>query len=261
LVEREVVLQDAFGRLQGRGDAFLKKLKEAASKEFDRQWVRAIMQSTNVKNDQELKEFLRSQGMSLEMVRRQWERNFMAMEYLRSRVFSVLEHRIGHVEMQEYYDKHPEEFKVEDGVQWQDLFIDAGRHANREAARRLAEVLASRARAGENFAKLVETYDNGDAMLRNGEGLGRKHGEVKPPEAEPVLFAMNNAGEVAVTELTNGYHVVRLVKRDKAGLMPFDDKVQRQIKDKLRNEVAQQEMKRIVAKLKREAIIEYANKQ
>jgi hypothetical protein len=157
LVEREVVLQDAFGRLQGRGDAFLKKLKKAASKEFDRQWVRAIMQSTHVKNDRELKEFLRSQGMSLEMVRRQWERNFMAMEYLRSRVFSVLEHRIGHVEMQEYYDK--------------------------------------------------------------------------------------------------------LVKRDQASLMPFDEKMQRQIKDKLRNEVARQEMKRIVAKLKREAIIEYANKQ
>ena len=117
LVEREVVLQDAFGRLQGKGDAFLKKLKEAAAKEFDRQWVRAIMQSTNVKNDRELKEFLRSQGMSLEMVRRQWERNFMAMEYLRSRVFSVLEHRIGHVEMQEYYDRHPEEFKIDDGAQ------------------------------------------------------------------------------------------------------------------------------------------------
>ena len=59
-------------------------------------------------------------------------------------------------------------------------------------------------------------------------------------------------------ELETGFHVVRLVKRQHAGRMPFDEKVQKQIRDKLRNQVFQREMKRLVDSLKRTAVIEIA---
>ena len=87
-------------------------------------------------------------------------------------------------------------------------------------------------------------------------GIGAKRGEIKPPEAENVLFQLKD-GETAVVELEKGFHVVRLVKRDYAGQTPFDEKTQKQIKEKLTNEIGQVEMKRIVNKLKREAMIVY----
>ena len=64
-------------------------------------------------------------------------------------------------------------------------------------------------------------------------------------------------GEVAVVELEKGFHVVRVVKRDYEGATPFDEKTQKQIKEKLTSEAAQVEMKRIVNKLKHEAVIVY----
>ncbi len=51
---------------------------------------------------------------------------------------------------------------------------------------------------------------------------------------------------------------MRVAKRDHAGTRPFDDKVQKQIRDKLRGELAQREIRRLVTDLKRKAIIEYA---
>ena len=51
---------------------------------------------------------LQSQGLSLEMIRRHWERKFMSAEYLRSMVFQGLD-RIGHPETEAYYKAHPQD--------------------------------------------------------------------------------------------------------------------------------------------------------
>jgi hypothetical protein len=261
LIEREVILQDAFTRLSKGpgGNAVLKKLEDIAGREFDKRWVQAMKAGNHIKSDEEFKAFLKAQGLELAMVKRQWERNFMATEYLRNRVLGVVD-RIGHAQMVEYYEKHPEEFKVDDAVEWQEIFVhNTLRHGSREAARRFAEVLAGRVRNGEDFTSLSKQFDDGESSLRGGEGLGRKRGEISPREAEPILFAMKD-GEVRVLEQENGFHVIRLLKRTQAGVRPFDEKVQREIRDKLRNEAAQREIKKLVTDLKRKAVIEYATR-
>ena len=44
-------------------------------------------ESAGVKDDAELSASLRAQGTSLDAVRRQWERDFIAEEYLRNRIY------------------------------------------------------------------------------------------------------------------------------------------------------------------------------
>jgi parvulin-like peptidyl-prolyl isomerase len=260
LVEREVVLQDAFGKLMKNpnGAKYLDKLKEAASKEFEKRWVQPIKTGFHLTTDQDLKEFLKTQRLSLEMVKRQWERNFMASEYLRQRVGVHLD-RIGNKELEAYYDAHPEEFTVTDSVVWQDVYIDATRFPSRQEAQRFAESVAQRARNGEDFAKLSEAFDNGDSKLRNGEGVGRKRGEIDPHAAEEFLFQLKDGEVGPLVQMDRGFHIIRLVKREYAGKLPYDDpKVQREIREKLRGDVAQREIKRLVDDLKRKAVIEYA---
>jgi parvulin-like peptidyl-prolyl isomerase len=258
LIDREVLYQEAVGRLNKapQGVKILETLKKEAHKDFDKQVIRPVMKANNLKSEEQLKGFLAEQGISLDMMRRNNERQFISMEYLRFRIAAYL-NRVGHTEISEYYDTHPEEFQIADNVQWQDLFIDALKHPSREAARAFAEVLASRVRKGEDFVRLAEEYDNGDSQYRKYEGAGHKRGEIRPPEAEPVLFGLKG-GDVAVVEIGSGYHVVRLVKREYAGPMPFDEKVQKQIRDKLRGEIFQREMKRIITELRRKAVVEIA---
>ncbi len=266
IVEREVVLQDLFKRFGEKGPSgkqgvkIIEKLKEGSEKEFERQVLKAMRQSGEFKNEQDFKDYFRAQGMSLEMVRRQWQRSFMAMEYLRNRAFPAIDAGTGHLALVEYYEKHPEEFKVDDSVVWQDLFVNAARHPSREAAREHAEALAERIRKGEEFATLAKQYDNGDSSLRkDAEGTGHRFNEVRPSEVAEVLFRLRDGEVGPLVELATGFHIVRVIHRDVAGQLPFDEKVQKQIKEKLRNDIGQREMKRLVNEMKRTAIIEYAN--
>src|SRR5262245_15220937 len=82
LIERELVLEEAFAKLkQAKLEKELQKLREEASREGDKR-VRDIKQSLKVATDEELKAILRNQGLTVEGLRRQVERNFMMMAYV-----------------------------------------------------------------------------------------------------------------------------------------------------------------------------------
>jgi len=254
IIDRELLLQDAFTRLSKNGQQYLEKLKAAASKEFDRT-IRGMKSRSGAKTDEEFAELLRQQGQSMDGIRRQFERNFMAREYVRSSIFPKVERGSGHQQILEYYQEHPGEFQAVDRVKWQDIFIDAARFPSRNEARAFAEQLASRARTGEDFS-LMAKFDNGDSSYRNGEGFGAKRGEIKPPEAEHILFQMKDGQIGPVIEIPTGFHIIKLIKREYEGLIPLDEKTQAEIRKKLQNMVVDRETKRLVAELKRNATFE-----
>jgi peptidyl-prolyl cis-trans isomerase SurA len=259
LIEQEVVLQEANAKFnKGGGVKYLEKLKEAANKEFERQYIAGPRKKLGFKSDEEVKKFLTAQVGSIEALRRQVERRLIYEQYILFAIGSTID-RIGREDLLAYYDQHPEEFQTVDSVVWQDIFVAATSHASRDAARQFAQQLVARVRGGEDFARLGTQYDNGDSTYRGGEGFGHRRGEIKPREIEPVVFRMKD-GDLEVVELTNGFHVVRLVKRDHAGVMPFDEKAQAMIREKLRNEVFARESKKVVAALRRKATIEVAKK-
>jgi len=254
LIEREVIIADAEDRLQKRERVWA-QLREVAEKEFDKQ-LRSMQQRSGTETEEELRAILAQQGVSLPNLKRRIERQFISTEYMRSRIFPEIE-KIGHREIRQYFDEHPGEFTVEDRIKWQDIFIDAGapNFSSRAQARQLAEQVAQQARAGADFAKLAADHDMGDSKYRNGVGLGQKRGEVRPVEVEDTLFKMEE-GQVGLVELPTGYHIIRVDKREYAGLQPFDDATQKEIRRKLQSIIADREYKRIVNDLRRKATIQ-----
>jgi parvulin-like peptidyl-prolyl isomerase len=260
LIERELLIQDATSRFgpKSGGAKFMEKVKEAADKEFDRQVVRGGKERYKIKTDEEFKNLLSSQGVTLDGLRQQFERQFIYQQYLQFLVQPKLD-RVGHEQIVEYFHNHPEEFQNQDSITWQDIFIAAGNFGgDRAKARRFAEQLRQRAGAGEDFAGLARQYDNGTSSYQNGEGLGHKRGEIQPRQAEALLFEMKDGQVGPLVELDNGFHIIRLVKRDYAGQMEFTEKTQMMIRDKLRNEAYAREAKRIVAGLRSKATIQVA---
>ena len=254
IIEREVVLQTAFARLRkNAGEKSITKLMEVADKEFDRQWVKPIMEGNKIKSEADFKGALKEMNVSLPMMKRQWTRNFMAMEFMRQTV-AVKTDSVGHLQMETYYKKHPEEFQIADSVQWEDVFVSDALHPPRAVARQRAEAVLARMRQGEPLARLLE--DKMDDGI-NSQGVGHKRGEIKPVELEGPLLALKD-GEATLVEMPSGYHVIRVVKRQLAGQMEFDEKTQKVIKDKLKSEIGQREMKKLVSELRKQAVIEYS---
>lgn len=258
LIDREILLQDAVAKLKRggkQGEALLKKIEQLSSEEFDKRWLRPMLKDKHLGNRDDLAAMMRQHGLSLEVYRRWWIRNYMAQQYLASQVGPQID-RIGHTEISEYYNSHRDEYTQPESVDWEDIFLDASRHASRVAARHFAEALVQRVRQGEDFAKLSAEFDDGESgRFRKGAGQGHKRGEIFPHEAESLLFQMHD-GDMEILEQPRGFHVIRLVKRQQAGPIPFDANVQKEIQNKLRNNVFLREKGSIIKKLKNKAVID-----
>jgi peptidyl-prolyl cis-trans isomerase SurA len=252
-IDRELLYQDAIRKIEAANPKAMKKLKEVAKKEFEKE-VQKKRRDAKI-TEETFQEVLRRQGMTMAAWERMEERKFIANEYLISRIHGYL--KPSREDLWEYYETHLNEFQRLDSVDWQDLFIaaDTPKHPSREAARRRAEELAYRLKKGEPFANLLQ-YDDGLAHLRQGEGFGKRRGEIQPPEVEKYLFAMRDGEVSPPIEISTGFHIVRLVKREQAGQIPFNEETQRLIANKLRNEIFEREAKRILHDLRSRAIIE-----
>ena len=255
IIEREVILQDLYQRL-GKQKRVLEKLEEAADKEFDKRFKTIKERNANIKTDEDLKKAFASMGLSIEGFRRQIKREFMAREYMRNLIFPAVDSGIGLPQIREYYLQHLDEFRQDDRVEWQDIFIDLSKYASRDEAKKAAQSVANLARTGQDFIRLAAQYDKDNSGFGKAEGLGQRRGEIRPIECESYLFQMR-PGEVGpVVELPTGFHVFRLVKRDVAGQTPLNDKTQEEIRRKLQVQVAEREWKYLVTDLKKKAKIE-----
>ena len=102
---------------------------------------------------------------------------------------------------------------------------------------------------------MVKQCDQGDSRLRNGAGLGQKHGEIVPTQVESAVWALK-PGEVGpLVDLGFGFHIVRAAERQYAGLKPFDVQCQAVIRKKLTAQIADREYKRMVEELKKKATV------
>lgn len=263
IIDREVILSEIHARLGKSKPQYLEKIKEAAGKEFEKH-VRMIESNAKksgvaMKSRDDLKKVLKMQGLTLEGYRRQFERKFMSMEYMRARVYPLVIGGVTREHIYDYYEQHSSEFEATDNVDWQHIFIDAGKFKTRPEAGVFAAQLAAKARAGEDFAELAVKHDQGDSSYRRGAGTGHRRGEISPAELENVLFEMKDGEVGPVVESANGFHVIRLVKREHAGRKPLDDKLQGDIRRKLMNDMMARESRRVVAELRRKATIEVAS--
>ena len=102
----------------------------------------------------------------------------------------------------------------------------------------------------------MKEFDQGDSSWRQGEGEGHRPGEIRPVELEPVLFGLKAKEVGPVVEVTHGFHVVKVTKREYTGRKPLDDDLQAEIRKKLMNEMASREQRRILVELRRKASIE-----
>lgn len=244
LIDRELVIDELTATLrEHKQQAALAKLHEAAGKEAELR-LKEFKKDRGIPSDEVFKEALQAQGLTMSGIRRQIERGFMMQMYLREKMLPYMD-KIGLTDIREYYAAHPDEFQAEDRVKWQDLFVAFDRFKTPDEARQYAAGLAARAARGADFAKLATDYGMGDSKDRKGAGIGEKPGEIFPADLEPTILALK-AGQLTVKETEAGLHVLRVAERTYAGIRPYDEKLQAEIKRKLQNQIYDREVRRML---------------
>lgn len=253
LITEEAIIQDAAIRVpQG-----VKKLQEVANKEFDKT-LRRDKEIVKLKTDDEIKEYLKSQGRSLDIMRRQYIRSFLARQWIMELSRDLIDQSTTRERMLEYYRANPQEFLKKEKVVWQHIYIDVDRYNNAQSARQVAETvwqLVRNARTEDEFNAIVTKYADGISKARSGSGEGNLRGEIKPTELERFVFEQPSGGQGPVVETSRGYHVFRVVEHTPEEMISFE-KACLELKRRLEDKVIMGEFMRLSKELRAKAFIE-----
>jgi parvulin-like peptidyl-prolyl isomerase len=128
------------------------------------------------------------------------------------------------------------------------------------AKKQLAEKLVVRARAGEDFAKLVREFSQDAASKgRGGEYIFPRSKDdprrAMTPEFEAAAFSMKTNQVSDVVETGYGYHIIKTLERIPPRKTPYDQ-AEARIKEILLRDAVEKELPAYIDKLKREAGVE-----
>ncbi|OWK46538.1 Peptidyl-prolyl cis-trans isomerase PpiD [Fimbriiglobus ruber] len=255
LIERELILTDFVAKIKKQKPKVLDELNAETQKTAAKQLMSYRKEKGNI-SEAAFAEILKAQGLSYKGIVRQLERNAMLNIYL-GQFFKDKEKAKGVTKAQiaTYYDQHQEEFKIEDNVKWLDLFVSVHRFNNADDARKYADWLAKQAKDGTDFVELVKKFGFGDSKLRDGEGIGNQRGQISPPQLEPIVFA-TTAGQISdLVPTPNGFHIVKVVDRQVAGVRPLDKKLQDEIRARIATQLNKAEYDKLIEELWRRTTV------
>lgn len=250
LIGRELIVVELFDRMKkNKADAKIEELKKHAAEAAERDILeRKRRQGLGDLSEADFIKLLQQQGLSYKSLKRQLEQETLSRIYLEQMIKDKVKY-ISLNDLWDYYQANSKEFAVADRVKWLDLFVSFANFKSMDEAKAHATAAWKNAMAGADFPELVKKYGQGDSNLRDGEGVGQKRGEIQPAEIEPVLFEMEANQVSPLLQTATGYHIVKVVEREKAGTLPFDERVQSLIRMKLSAQVQEKERARIVEDL------------
>jgi peptidyl-prolyl cis-trans isomerase SurA len=242
LIDDELILQQAA------------ELKLTVTSEQVDSSIEEIKRQNNIDDDQ-LREALRAQGMSMAAYRADLKKQLLRFRVINIAVGSRV--TISDDDVKTYYDRH-----MKDGANVQvrasHIFIAIPENADPAVVaekQAQAKKLLDRALAGEDFAKLAREASDDPATRAEGGDLGYFGKDMLPKAIEEMVFAMK-VGEVrGPVRADRGFHVIKLVDRKIKDPKPLDE-----VKDDVRMQLRQKEMERqtksYLAELRKKTLVD-----
>jgi len=147
------------------------------------------------------------------------------------------------------YDREMADFKPVTERHAAHILIEANPPLNDEQTKALAESIAKRAAAGEDFAKLAAQYSDDVGSKNNGGDLGTTKGDAFPPVFEQALATLKSGEVSAPVKSEAGYHIIKLIESTTTERPTFEQR-KADIAQQLQQNGAQPELQKAVEKLR-----------
>ena len=228
-------------------------------------WLDNLRKEQNLTDDAKFQAALKQEGMTVEDLRKNVEKQFLVSQVQRDEVGSKLS--ITEEEARQYYNLHREDFAQPATVTLREILIDvpattqggqpAISVAKQDEAEQKAEALRTRILAGEDFAK-VAAEASASASKSNGGLIGPINlAEVSVSLQE--LIGKMKPGEISKPIRTNrGVQILKLEAIKPASIQPFEA-VRDLVADKVHDARQQTEVRKFLARMRGQAIIEWKN--
>ncbi len=137
-------------------------------------------------------------------------------------------------EIEEYYLNHEEDYQLPETVSARHILFKVAKDASPEtieAVRKKALEIMEKAKAGEDFAKLAETYSEGPSKKDGGQlGTFKRKDMVKPFSDKAFTMGVGEISEPVKTRF--GWHIIKVEAHNDASTSPLEA-VATKIREKL----------------------------
>ena len=232
-------------------EAMRRSLKKDQQKQIEgfmkkqlQEQLEQMKREMKVTSTAELDRELQKHGTSLAMVEYQFRNKVMAQQYLAGKVKN--NRKLSRQDLFAYYQQHLKDYEFQRRVRWQQILIS---RANEEQARAKLRILADGLKEARDFGEMAAEISDGLNAENKGLQDWTNAGSLADQKIETLLFELPIGEPSELIESPRGYfQVVRVVERQNAGHVPFDE-VQEKIRLKLLQTDEQGEMEKILEEL------------
>ena len=230
-------------------------------------WLDNLRKEQNLQDDAKFKAALAQEGMTIDDLRKNVEKQFLVSQVQRDEVGSKL--TITEEEARQYYLTHKNQFAEPASVTLREILIDvptSGKGgqstisvAAQDQAEEKANALRTRILAGEDFAKVAA-----EASSSPSKANGGLIGPINLAEVSVAVQDMINKmkpGDITSPIRTNrGVQILKLEAVKPASIQPFES-VRDLVADKVHDARQLTEVRKFMSKVRGQALIEWKNEE
>jgi peptidyl-prolyl cis-trans isomerase SurA len=228
-----------------------------------KQIVANIRKENKLEDDAKFQQALAQENMTLEDLRKSLEKQMLVDQVQRQEVGSKL--NITEEEARQYYARHPEEFTTGASITLREIFVEVPTAEggvsvaqDEEGQKKIGDARA-RALKGEDFAKLATELSDSPSKA-NGGLIGPFARTDLSPQLQALVDKMKVGDVTPAIRVPKGYQLFKLDALTAAEVQPFDA-VADLISEKVAGARTQTEMRKFLARLRAQAIIEWKNEE
>jgi parvulin-like peptidyl-prolyl isomerase len=246
----------------------LQRAKEMSLKLTDERFnevVGRIRKENKLEDDDAFKSALKQEGMSIEELRQQIERDMLINQVTQQDVMQKI--AVTEDESKKYYEEHKAEFTTPANVTLREILVNVpDRGANGQAgvnvgqdeeAKAKAEAIRDRALKGEDFGKIATTESDAPSKA-NGGLIGPINKTELSPGVQKLLDGLKVGGVTEPVRIAKGWQLIKLESSTATVVLPFDQ-AREQVTNKVFLSKRGAEMEKYVKRMREQAIIEWKN--
>jgi hypothetical protein len=215
-IETLLVYVDACREIPGDK---LPEIRQNVDKAFDEQQLPRMMQEDGSANSLEFEQKLRSQGMSLDRMRKMFFERGLAQEWLRKNVGEVDE--IPHADLIAWYQNHLSDYDFPAKARFEALTVKMGLKRSRSQAWDMLAAMGNEVLGGRPFAEVAKDRSEGPTARQGGGFDWTGQGSLASKTLDEAIFSLPVGELSAIIEDGETLHIVRVVERIDAGRTPF----------------------------------------
>jgi len=197
----------------------LPEIEQKVNEAFDQQQLPRLMEEAGVTSVGDYEQLLRSQGQSLERVRRVFFERALAQQWIEQKVAGGRE--VPHADLIAYYQEHLSDYEYPAKARFEQLTVRIGSGKSREQAWQNLAEMGNAVLSGRPFADVARESSEGPTARNGGQYDWTTKGSLASAVVDEAIFTLPIGQMSRILEEDTALHIVRVVERREAGRESF----------------------------------------